>query len=56
VVRIANGSELVAIGWGMGPRIKDLTVGATIDIAFRLERDVYLDRARLQARLADFRV
>jgi single-stranded-DNA-specific exonuclease len=52
----ANGSELVAIGWGMGPRIKDLGVGATIDIAFRLERDVYLDRARLQARLADFRV
>ena len=50
----ANGSELVALGWGMGPRIKELTVGATIDVAFRLERDVYLDRARLQARLADF--
>ncbi|HTE47294.1 MAG TPA: single-stranded-DNA-specific exonuclease RecJ [Gemmatimonadaceae bacterium] len=51
-----NGKELVALGWGMGPRIKELELGATIDVAFRLERDEFNGRSRLQARLADFRV
>ncbi|HVX40179.1 MAG TPA: single-stranded-DNA-specific exonuclease RecJ [Gemmatimonadaceae bacterium] len=51
----ANGRQLVAIGWGMAPRIRELDVGAAIDIAYRLERDEWNGESRLQARLADFR-
>jgi single-stranded-DNA-specific exonuclease len=50
-----GGRELTALGWGMGPRAKELSVGAVIDVAFRLERDEYQGVSRLQARLADFR-
>jgi single-stranded-DNA-specific exonuclease len=50
-----NGRELVALGWGMGPRAPELSAGATIDVAFRLERDDWNGESRLQARLADFR-
>jgi single-stranded-DNA-specific exonuclease len=50
-----NGTELTALGWGMGPRIAELSVGAIIDVAFRLERDEWNGESRLQARLADFR-
>lgn len=48
--------RLTAIGWGMGPRGKDVEEGATIDVAYRLERDVWNGDSRLQARLADFRI
>lgn len=51
----ADGRELIALGWGMAPRAKELDVGMTIDIAYRLERDEYRGESRLQARLADFR-
>jgi single-stranded-DNA-specific exonuclease len=51
-----NGRELVALGWGMAPRARELDAGATIDVAFRLERDEWNGRSFLQARLADFRV
>jgi len=51
----ANGRELVAIGWGMGPRVAELDAGAVVDVAFRLERDEYRGESRLQARIADFR-
>jgi single-stranded-DNA-specific exonuclease len=51
----ANGRELVVLGWGMGPRSKELDVGAVIDVAYRLERDEYQGVSRLQGRLADFR-
>jgi single-stranded-DNA-specific exonuclease len=51
-----NGCRLTALGWGMGPRVRELEDGATIDVAFRLERDEYRGESRLQARLADFRV
>ena len=50
-----HGTELTALGWGMGPRASELTAGATIDVAFRLERDEWNGESRLQARLADFR-
>ncbi len=50
-----NGRELAAIGWGMGPRARELTVGAVIDVAYRLERDEWNGQSRLQARLTDFR-
>jgi single-stranded-DNA-specific exonuclease len=49
------GRELVALGWGMGQRARELDVGATIDVAYRLERDEWNGESRLQARLADFR-
>lgn len=50
-----NGRELVALGWGMAPRVRELDVGMTIDVAYRLERDEWNGESRLQARLADFR-
>jgi single-stranded-DNA-specific exonuclease len=50
-----NGRELVALGWGMAPRARELDVGMTIDVAYRLERDEWNGESRLQARLADFR-
>ena len=52
----SDGIELTALGWGMAPRAKELDVGMTIDVAYRLERDEYRGESRLQARLADFRV
>ena len=55
LVLTANGRQLVALGWGMGPRIRELDVGASIDIAYRLERDEWNGESRLQARLSDFR-
>ena len=51
----ACGRDLVALGWGMGPRAKELDAGSVIDVAFRLERDEYRGESRLQLRLADFR-
>ena len=51
-----DGTELTALGWGMAWRAPELSVGATIDVAFRLERDEWNGESRLQARLADFRV
>jgi hypothetical protein len=39
----------------MGARAAELEQGATIDVAFRLERDEWNGEVRLQARLADFR-
>jgi single-stranded-DNA-specific exonuclease len=50
-----NDRYLVAIGWGMAPRIGELEPGRSIDIAFRIERDDWNGESRLQARLADFR-
>jgi single-stranded-DNA-specific exonuclease len=51
-----DGTELSALGWGMAWRAPDVTAGATIDVAFRLERDEWNGESQLQARLADFRV
>ena len=48
-----NGTQLTAIGWGMGGRASELAVGATIDVAFKLDRDDW--NGDLQLRLADFR-
>lgn len=48
--------SLVMIGWGMGPRARELDVGTHVDVAYRLERDDWNGESRLQGRLADFRV
>ena len=45
-----------AIGWSLGARIGELDMSRTFDMAYRLERDEYRGKVRLQARLADFRV
>jgi len=50
-----DGTELTALGWGMAPRAAELSAGAVIDVAFRLERDEWNGESRIQARLADFR-
>jgi single-stranded-DNA-specific exonuclease len=50
-----DGRELVALGWGMAARARELDVGMSVDVAYRLERDDYMGRSRVQARLADFR-
>ncbi len=50
-----HGTELTAVGWGMAARATELSAGAIIDVAFRLERDEWNGESRLQARLADFR-
>jgi single-stranded-DNA-specific exonuclease len=48
-------TEITALGWGMASRAAELSVGSTVDVAFRLERDEWNGESRLQARLADFR-
>jgi single-stranded-DNA-specific exonuclease len=51
-----NDTQLTALAWGMAARAPELTVGAVIDVAFRIERDEWNGESRLQARLADFRI
>jgi hypothetical protein len=40
----------------MAPRAKELDVGMSIDVAYRLETDEFRGEKRLQARLSDSRV
>lgn len=55
-LRLSTGvGELEAIGWGMGPRMAEFDTSRPVDIAFRLERDEYRGKSRLQARIADIR-
>ena len=44
-----------ALGWGMGELAPELGPDATLDIAYRIERDTYQGETRLQLRLADVR-
>jgi single-stranded-DNA-specific exonuclease len=48
-----EGTQLAALGWGMAWRAPEVPVGATIDVAFKLDRDDW--NGDLQLRLADFR-
>jgi len=52
----AEGRTLVMVGWGMGPRARELDVGMRVDVAYGLELDEWNGESRLQGRLADFRV
>ncbi len=47
-----TGTQLEAIGWGMAALAPSIRAGASLDVAFRLERDEYKGESRLQARLA----
>lgn len=51
----ADGTELEAIGWGMGDMAPSIAAADQLDVAFRLERDEWNGESRLQARLADVR-
>lgn len=48
-----TGTQIEAIGWGLGDLAPSIAPGATLDVAFRLERDEYNGVSRLQARIAD---
>lgn len=50
-----TGTPLEALGWTLGARIGEVDMTRTFDVAYRLERDEYQGRSRLQLRLADFR-
>ena len=46
--------EIEALGWGLAHRAPELN-GGPIDITFRLEREEWNGKSKLQARLIDFR-
>jgi single-stranded-DNA-specific exonuclease len=46
---------LEAVGWGLSERAGELRAGATVDIAYKLERNEYRGRSTLQLALVDFR-
>jgi single-stranded-DNA-specific exonuclease len=45
-----------AVGWGLAARAADLKVGAHVDLAYRIERNVYRGAERLQFGIIDFKV
>lgn len=47
-----DGTQLDAIGWGMGALAAELDLATPFDVAYRLERDEWNGESRLQARLA----
>jgi len=53
-LRLSTGKgEIEAIGWGMAHLIDEFNVSVPVDLAFRLERDEYKGKSRLQAKIAD---
>lgn len=50
-----SGGSLEAIAWDFAHRLSGIDWSAPMDVAYRLERDEYQGRARLQARIADIR-
>jgi len=46
---------LEAVGWGLAHRAADLAMGRTLDVAYRLERNVFRGTERLQLAILDFR-
>ena len=47
--------RIEAVGWGLADRAADLTAGATVDLAYKLERNEFRGRPSLQLGLVDFR-
>ena len=55
-VRLTDDTNaLDAISWDLAPRIATIDWAAPMDVAYRLERDEWNGRVRLQARIADIR-
>jgi len=46
-------TELEGVWWGAAHRAGEWAAGSRVDVAYRLERDMYRDAARLIARVAD---
>jgi single-stranded-DNA-specific exonuclease len=53
-VEAAKGS-IEAVGWGLAERSDELHAGASIDIAYKLERNEFRGRSTLQLGLVDFK-
>jgi hypothetical protein len=48
-------TELEGVWWGVSHRASEWTAAQVVDVAYRLERDLWRDTSRLVARLADIR-
>lgn len=48
-------TELEGVWWGVSHRASEWTATQVVDVAYRLERDLWRDTSRLVARLADIR-
>jgi single-stranded-DNA-specific exonuclease len=46
---------LEAVGWGLAHRAGELSAGAGVDLAYRIERNVFRGAERLQLAIIDFR-
>ncbi len=53
-VEAPNG-KIEAVGWGLSDRSAELRAGASVDIAYKLERNEFRGRSTLQLGLVDFR-
>ncbi|MDA1081609.1 MAG: single-stranded-DNA-specific exonuclease RecJ [Gemmatimonadetes bacterium] len=51
----APGGPIEAVGWGLAPRASVLRAGATVDLAYKLERNTFRGADRLQLGIVDFR-
>lgn len=49
-------TELEGVWWGVSHRAAEWSATQVVDVAYRLERDLWRDTSRLVARLADIRV
>ena len=49
-------TELEGVWWGVSHRAAEWTATQVVDVAYKLERDLWRDTSRLVARLADIRV
>lgn len=50
------GGPVEAVGWGLADRVGDLRSAATLDLAYKVERNVFRGVERLQLGIVDFRV
>jgi single-stranded-DNA-specific exonuclease len=48
-------TELEGVWWGVSHRMSEWSATQVVDVAYRLERDLWRDTSRLVARLADIR-
>jgi single-stranded-DNA-specific exonuclease len=51
----ASQGVIEAVGWGMSERSGELRAGASVDIAYKLERNEFRGKSTLQLGLVDFR-
>ena len=55
VMMEAPQGKMEAVGWGLAERASELTTGAMLDLAYKLERNEFRGRSNLQLGLVDFR-